>query len=71
VFEFRGYEGRKLRENVECEIFQTILEEAKDSYRDDIVHELPSNTPDDMEFNLSRIQDWLKGQQAMPNGSSH
>jgi adenylate kinase len=57
---YSGYTGRKLKENVECEIFQTILEEARDSYSAEIVHELPSNTPDDMESNLSRILDWLK-----------
>lgn len=55
-----GYEGRKLRENVECEIFQTILEEARDSYRAEIVHELTSNTPDDMETNVSQILKWIE-----------
>lgn len=55
-----GYEGRKLRENVECEIFQTILEEARDSYRAEIVHELASNTPDDMESNISQILKWIE-----------
>jgi len=55
-----GYEGRKLRENIECEIFQTILEEARDSYRAEIVHELTSNTPDDMESNISQILKWIE-----------
>jgi len=54
-----GYEGRKLRENIECEIFQTILEEARESYRAEIVHELPSNTPDDMESNVGQILQWI------------
>jgi adenylate kinase len=58
--EQRGYEGRKLRENVECEIFQTILEEAQESYRKEIVHELASNTPDDMESNLTQILKWIE-----------
>jgi len=57
---FSGYEGRKLRENIECEIFQTILEEARDSYRAEIVHELKSNTPDDMELNISQILKWIE-----------
>ena len=60
VFGFSGYEGRKLRENIECEIFQTILEEARDSYRAEIVHELTSNTPDDMESNVSQILNWIE-----------
>jgi len=57
---FSGYEGRKLRENVECEIFQTILEEARDSYRAEIVHELTSNTPDDIESNIDQILKWIE-----------
>lgn len=55
-----GYEGRKLRENIECEIFQTILEEARDSYRAEIVHELTGNTPDEMESNISQILKWIE-----------
>ena len=58
----RGYSEKKLTENVQCEIFQTILEEARESYRKEIVHELESNTPDDMETNLEqieqRVQQW-------------
>jgi len=57
---FSGYEGRKLRENIECEIFQTILEEARESYRAEIVHELSSNTPDEMESNVSQILQWIE-----------
>jgi len=66
-----GYDGRKLKENVECEIFQTILDEARESYNMDIVHELPSNTPDDMESNIGRILDWLKVNGALQNGEAH
>jgi len=56
----RGYTGKKLEDNVQCEIFQTILEEAQGAYKPDIVHELPSNTPDDMEENLDKITAWVE-----------
>lgn len=56
----RGYTGKKLTENIQCEIFQTILEEARESYNHDIVHELPSNTPEEMENNLDQIEQWLQ-----------
>ncbi|XP_015522651.1 adenylate kinase isoenzyme 6 [Neodiprion pinetum] len=56
----RGYTGKKLEDNIDCEIFQTILEEAKASYRDEIVHELQSNTPEEMEQNVNRICQWLE-----------
>ncbi|UMM15729.1 hypothetical protein L5515_013046 [Caenorhabditis briggsae] len=54
----RGYSEFKIKENVECEIFGTLLEEAKESYKEEIVHELQSETPDQMEENLDRICKW-------------
>ncbi|KAK7503538.1 hypothetical protein BaRGS_00005077 [Batillaria attramentaria] len=55
----RGYSGKKLESNIQCEIFQTILDEARDSYKPEIVHELPSNTPEQLEENLERILAWV------------
>ncbi|XP_034944702.1 adenylate kinase isoenzyme 6 [Chelonus insularis] len=55
----RGYEGKKLEDNIDCEIFQTILEEAKASYKDEIVHELKNNTSEQMEENINRVCQWL------------
>jgi len=55
----RGYIGKKLQDNVQCEIFQTILDEANESYSPSIVFELPSNTPDDMESNIEKISSWI------------
>ena len=45
---------------MQCEIFQTILDEATESYRPEIVFELESNSPGDMEVNLERIGEWVK-----------
>ncbi|XP_073440125.1 adenylate kinase isoenzyme 6 [Dendrobates tinctorius] len=58
--ESRGYKQKKLQENVQCEIFQTIYEEAVESYRQDIVHQLSSNTPEDLEQNLEQILQWIQ-----------
>ena len=55
----RGYAGKKLEDNIECEIFQTILDEAKESYPEEIVHELPSNTEEDLKQNVDRIFSWI------------
>lgn len=60
VLVFREYSQKKIQENIECEIFQTILEEARESYSTDIVHECQSNTPAEMETNLDNIQIWLQ-----------
>lgn len=58
--ENRGYTGKKLQDNVQCEIFQTILEEALEAYQEEIVHQLPSNTPEDMEQNTEQILKWTE-----------
>lgn len=56
----RGYSGKKLEDNIDCEIFQTILEEAKSSYKEEIVHELISNTLEQITDNVNRICKWLE-----------
>ena len=58
--EQRKYSEEKIKENVQCEIFQTLLEEARESYDTNIVHELESNTSADMERNLEQIIQWIK-----------
>jgi len=57
--EQRNYSEEKIKENVQCEIFQTLLEEARESYDTNIVHELESNNPTDMERNLEQIIQWI------------
>lgn len=58
--EKRHYTPQRIQDNVQCEIFQSILDEARESYQEEIVIELTSNTPEDMDNNLSKIQDWIK-----------
>ncbi|XP_062517103.1 adenylate kinase isoenzyme 6-like [Corticium candelabrum] len=58
--EQRGYAERKLTNNIECEIFGSILEEARESYSEDIVYELQSNTPEDLEQNVDHIVHWIE-----------
>ncbi|XP_017941379.2 adenylate kinase isoenzyme 6, partial [Manacus vitellinus] len=58
--ESRGYTGKKLQDNIQCEIFQTLYEEAMESYKKEIVHQLPSNTPEDLERNLDQIMQWIE-----------
>ncbi|KAI1239619.1 Adenylate kinase isoenzyme 6, partial [Lamprotornis superbus] len=55
-----GYTGKKLQDNIQCEIFQTLYEEAMLSYKKEIVHQLPSNTPEDLERNLDQIMQWIE-----------
>ncbi|CAL8468544.1 g8084 [Coccomyxa elongata] len=58
--EKRGYPQKKLSENVECEIMHVIVQEALESYREEIVQVLPSNTVEDLESNVERTVQWYK-----------
>lgn len=57
---YRGYDENKIRQNVECEIFQEILNEARDSYKEDIIIELQNNIPNDIETNVSHVKEWIE-----------
>lgn len=55
----RGYNEKKRSENIECEIMQVVLEEARESFDTNIIHELPSNNIDELESNVARMVSWL------------
>jgi adenylate kinase len=55
----RNYQDAKLMENIEAEILQVCLDEAKESYSEDIVWELSNNTVEEMEQNSKKILDWI------------
>jgi adenylate kinase len=56
----RGYNDKKRSENMEAEIMQIVLEEARESYDHQIVHEVQSNTIDDMDANVLRVDQWCQ-----------
>ena len=39
---------------------EVILQEARESYDEEIVVELTSNTPDEMDSNVERIEAWVE-----------
>lgn len=53
-----GYAAAKVTENVEAEIMGVVAEEAHASYRAEIVHDLESNTLDDLDRNVERLATW-------------
>ena len=55
----RGYDQKKVTENIECEIMQVVLEEARESYAAEIVHECASETLEQMDANVDRVVAWL------------
>lgn len=56
----RGYEGKKLEENLDAEIMQVLLDEAKDAFDEEIVIELKSDSLEDIDENVARIIEWVK-----------
>ena len=56
----RGYTESKLQENLDSEIMEVLLSEARESYDEEIVVELPSNEDGDMEENIGRIETWIQ-----------
>ncbi|KAM9982549.1 hypothetical protein ACTFIZ_007087 [Dictyostelium cf. discoideum] len=58
--EKRNYNQHKITNNLDCEIMQIILEEARNSYKQEIVVELPSTTLEDNENNQNFIAQWIQ-----------
>ncbi|KAI0012816.1 P-loop containing nucleoside triphosphate hydrolase protein [Xylariaceae sp. FL0662B] len=56
----RKYPEAKLQENLDSEIMEVLLQEARDSYDEEMVVELTSNTTDEMESNVDRIEAWIR-----------
>jgi len=71
--EKRGYEGKKLQENIDAEIFGVILDEAKEAWPNEgQVVELPSVQAEQIEENAEWIwawcQQWVQDNAGRSNG---
>lgn len=55
----RNYAEAKLQENLDSEIMEVLLSEARESYDAEIVIELQSNDTDEMDANVARIETWI------------
>ena len=56
----RGYNQKKITENIDCEIMEVTSEEVRDSYKSDIILELKSEVIEDMENNLDKVINTLE-----------
>ncbi|CCU77345.1 DUF1671 domain-containing protein/POS9-activating factor FAP7 [Blumeria hordei DH14] len=54
-----NYPEAKLQENLDVEIMEVLLQEARDAYDEEIIIELSSNGLDDMDSNIERMKTWL------------
>ena len=56
----RGYNEKKITENIECEILDVLKEEVESSYKEEIIMELRSDKIEDMEANIEQIVNAIK-----------
>ncbi|CUM49977.1 uncharacterized protein AC631_00867 [Debaryomyces fabryi] len=56
----RGYKENKIQENLDCEIMEVILQDARESYIPEIVIELTSNSAEEMDENVDRLIAWAE-----------
>ena len=56
----RKYSAKKLEENMDAEIMQVILDEARESFDENIVIELQSDSLEDLDANVQRIKLWVE-----------
>eukprot|EP01028_Stygiella_incarcerata_P013260 TRINITY_DN81729_c0_g1_i1.p2 TRINITY_DN81729_c0_g1~~TRINITY_DN81729_c0_g1_i1.p2 ORF type:complete len:172 (+),score=56.51 TRINITY_DN81729_c0_g1_i1:162-677(+) len=61
--EKRGYSEKKRTENMECEIFQVVLEEARTAFPEVELWEVESDTLEQFEENCARIATWVKAKE--------
>ena len=56
----RGYDQKKIDENIDCEIFGVLKEEVENSYSAERIIELNSNQVDDMQRNMDIVAERLR-----------
>jgi adenylate kinase len=56
----RNYSEAKLQQNIDAEIFQELLEEARQAFPAEIVQEMQSNNLEQMDENVERIVQWVE-----------
>lgn len=56
----RNYGEKKLQENMDCEIMEVLLQEARDAYDEEMVVELKSESTEDVDVNVERIESWIQ-----------
>lgn len=57
--EERGYNAKKIQNNVEYEIFQMALDEAKSSYKPETVFDVKGETDADLQSGIMKVEEFL------------
>ncbi|KAF2158136.1 POS9-activating factor FAP7 [Myriangium duriaei CBS 260.36] len=59
-YKTRGYGDRKVEENMDAEIMEVLLEEAREAYDERCVVEVRSDVVEDVEGNVERLERWVE-----------
>lgn len=56
----RNYPEAKLQENLDSELMDVLIQEAREAYDEEIVIELQSTSSEEMDENVDRIETWVR-----------
>jgi len=56
----RNYSEVKIQQNMDAEIFQELLEEAKGAFAEEIVQEVRSDDLEELDANVERVIAWVE-----------
>lgn len=56
----RNYSKTKIDQNIQSEIFQICLDEARESFDEKLVHELTNESEEDLKKNVEFLSEWIE-----------
>ncbi|KAK7539069.1 AAA domain-containing protein [Phyllosticta citricarpa] len=56
----RGYAGKKLDDNMDCEIMEVLVDEAREAFDEECVVQLTSDEADQVDANVERMEAWVR-----------
>ena len=66
----RGYGEKKIEENMDAEIMEVLLDEAREAYDERMVVEVRSDAVEDIDSNVERLEKWVaQWKEDHPNGA--
>ena len=56
----RNYSQKKIEQNIQSEIFQICLDEARETFDEAIVHEITNESEEDFKKNIDNLSNWIQ-----------
>jgi adenylate kinase len=58
-FKQRNYSEKKIDQNIQSEIFQICLDEARETFDENLVHEITNETEEEFKKNVENLLNWI------------